>query len=156
MRSSVLEVLRKPYDMHQEIGRELSLSASVGIAFGLRGSADELLRDADIALYAAKGSGRDRHVLFQADMQSALQDRLTTQTELMEALAHDELFLLYKPTFDLRSERVAGVEALLRWRHPTRGTLAPREFLATAEARTRMNSWSRRIRARSLWPSWGQ
>jgi diguanylate cyclase (GGDEF)-like protein len=130
----LLEELRRPYDMREEIGRELSLTASIGIAFGQRGTADELLRDADIALYQAKAAGRNRHVLFQADMQSALQDRLTTQTELMEALAHDELFLLYRPTFDLRSERVAGVEALLRWRHPTRGTLAPREFLPTAEA----------------------
>jgi diguanylate cyclase (GGDEF)-like protein len=70
----LVEALREPYDMREEIGRELSLSASVGVAFGLRGSADELLRDADIALYAAKGSGRDRHVLFHTDMRSALRD----------------------------------------------------------------------------------
>jgi diguanylate cyclase (GGDEF)-like protein len=130
----LLEALRKPYDMRAEIGRELSLTASIGIAFGLRGDADELLRDADIALYAAKAAGRNRHVLFRSDMQSVLQDRLATQMDLIEALHHDELFLLYKPTFDLQSGRVAGVEALVRWRHPTRGTLAPREFLAIAEA----------------------
>jgi diguanylate cyclase (GGDEF)-like protein len=75
----LLDALREPYDMREETGRELSLTASVGIAFGLRGSADELLRDADIALYAAKGSGRDRHVLFQADMQGSLQDRLASR-----------------------------------------------------------------------------
>jgi diguanylate cyclase (GGDEF)-like protein len=75
----LLDVLREPYDMHAEIGRELSLTASVGIAFGLRGSADELLRDADIALYAAKGSGRNRHVLFSADTQGSQHDRLASR-----------------------------------------------------------------------------
>lgn len=129
----LLEVLRHPYDMREEIGRELTLSASIGIAYGLRGSADELLRDADIALYAAKAAGRDRHVLFQSDMQRALQDRLATQLDLAEALHRDELFLLYRPVFDLQTGRVAGVEALLRWRHPRRGTLTPREFLPVAE-----------------------
>ncbi|HTW42766.1 MAG TPA: EAL domain-containing protein [Solirubrobacteraceae bacterium] len=130
----LLEALRRPYDMRAEIGRELSLSASVGIAYGLRGTADELLREADIALYAAKAAGRNRFMLFHANMQSAVQDRLATQMDLIEALERDELFLLYRPTFDLQSERVAGVEALVRWRHPTRGTLAPREFLPIAEA----------------------
>ncbi len=130
----LLEVLRQPYDMREEIGRELSLTASVGIAFGLRGSADELLRDADIALYEAKAAGRNRYVVFSSAMQTAFQDRLRIQMELCEALAHDQLFLLYQPTFDLQSETVTGVEALVRWRHPTRGVLAPAEFVPIAEA----------------------
>ncbi|MGO9761684.1 MAG: putative bifunctional diguanylate cyclase/phosphodiesterase [Solirubrobacteraceae bacterium] len=129
----LLEVLREPYDMTGEIGRELSLTASVGIAFGLRGSADELLRDADIALYEAKAAGRNRQVMFRSDMQTALQDRLTIQMDLVEALAQDQLFLLYQPTFDLQSERVIGVEALLRWHHPMRGVLPPSEFIPIAE-----------------------
>ncbi len=130
----LLEALSEPYDMRGEIGRELSMTASIGIALGLDGTADELLRDADIALYAAKAAGRNRHVLFHDDMHSTLRDRLTTQAELAGALAREELFLLYRPTFDLRSHRVVSVEALLRWRHPTRGTLTPREFLPTAQA----------------------
>jgi diguanylate cyclase (GGDEF)-like protein len=130
----LLEVLREPYDMHGEIGRDLSVTASIGVAFGQRGTADELLRDADIALYEAKAGGRNRHVLFHAGMQAAVQDRLTTQLDLNEALERDQLFLLYQPTFDLQSERVIGVEALIRWRHPTRGTLEPREFIPIAEA----------------------
>jgi predicted signal transduction protein with EAL and GGDEF domain len=130
----LLEVLRQPYDMRKHIGRELTLTASIGLAFGLRGDAGELLRDADVALYQAKAAGRNRHVLFRADMQSAVQDRLTTQMELLEALANDKLFLLYKPTFDLQSGRVAGIEALVRWHHPTRGVLAAREFLPIAES----------------------
>jgi diguanylate cyclase (GGDEF)-like protein len=130
----LLEVLHEPYDMRAEIGRELTLSASIGIAFGLRGSADELLRDADIALYEAKGAGRDRYVLFNSDMQSAFRDRLTVQMDLVEALEQHQLFLLYQPTFDLRSESVIGVEALVRWRHPTRGVLSPADFIPIAES----------------------
>jgi diguanylate cyclase (GGDEF)-like protein len=76
----LLEELRKPYDMRGEIGRELSLSASAGIAFGLRGSADELLRDADIALYAAKAAGRDRHVLFEPGLRGAPGEHMGPQT----------------------------------------------------------------------------
>jgi len=130
----LLEVLREPYDMTRETGRELSLSASVGIAFGLRGSADELLRDADLALYSAKNGGKDRYVSFHSTMQTALQERLAMQLDLGGALERGELFLLYQPTFDLQSGSVIGVEALLRWRHPRRGTLAPAEFMPTAEA----------------------
>jgi len=129
----LLEVLRQPYDMNGEIGRELSVTASVGIAFGLRASADELLRDADIALYEAKAAGRNRYMLFQSEMQTAVQDRLTVQMELSEALQTRALFLLYQPTFDLQSETVIGVEALIRWRHPTRGVLAPAQFIPLAE-----------------------
>jgi len=130
----LLEVLRRPYEMTGETGRELSLTASIGIAFGLRESADELLRDADIALYEAKAAGRNRYMLFQTTMQTAAQDRLSLQMELTEALASDQLFLVYQPTFDLRSEDVIGVEALVRWRHPERGVLTPAEFIPIAEA----------------------
>jgi diguanylate cyclase (GGDEF)-like protein len=130
----LLAVLRQPYDLTKEIGRELSVSASVGIASGLRGSATELLRDADVALYEAKAAGRNRFMLFQASMQTAIQDRLSIQMDLADALAQERLFLLYQPTFDLQSGRVTGVEALLRWRHPTRGVLSPAQFIPAAEA----------------------
>jgi diguanylate cyclase (GGDEF)-like protein/PAS domain S-box-containing protein len=130
----LLEVLHQPYDMNGEAGRELSVTASVGIAFGLRGSADELLRDADIALYEAKAAGRNRYVLFQSEMQTAVQDRLAIQMDLAEAIEREEFFLLYQPTFDLQSERVIGVEALIRWRHPRRGVLGPAEFIPIAES----------------------
>ena len=129
----LLEVLRAPYDMRGEIGRELALSASIGIAFGLRGSPDELLRDADIALYEAKGAGRNRYVLFNSGMETAFRDRLAIQMDLLEGLEKEQFFLLYQPTFDLQSESVIGVEALIRWRHPTRGVLAPADFIPVAE-----------------------
>jgi diguanylate cyclase (GGDEF)-like protein len=129
----LLEVLRQPYDVNGEIGRPLSLTASIGIASGLRESADELLRDADVALYEAKAAGRNRYVAFQSTMQTVARDRLTLEMDLAEALEQRQLFLLYQPTFDLRSESMIGVEALLRWRHPTRGTLPPAEFIPLAE-----------------------
>ncbi len=130
----LLDVLRQPYDENGETGRQLSITASVGIASGLRESADELLRDADVALYEAKATGRNRYVAFQSAMQTVARDRLTLEMDLAEALELRQLFLLYQPTFDLRTESVTGVEALLRWRHPTRGTLPPAEFIPIAEA----------------------
>ncbi len=129
----LLDVLRHPYEMNGKVGRQLSLTVSVGVATGLRQTADDLLRDADLALYEAKAAGRNRYVLFQSVMQTAAEDRLTIELDLAEALARDEFFLLYQPTFDLQSERVIGVEALIRWRHPTRGVLSPQEFIPVAE-----------------------
>ncbi len=85
----LLEVLREPYDMLGEVGRELTVTASIGIAFGLRGTPDELLRDADIALYEAKGAGRNRYVLFNSAMETAFHDRMAIQMDQREALERD-------------------------------------------------------------------
>ncbi len=129
----LLEVLRQPYEIDGHTGRQLSLTASVGIALGERASAAELLRDADVALYEAKAAGKSHYMLFQSSMQTAARDRLTLEMDLAEALEQRQLFLQYQPTFDLQSERVIGVEALIRWRHPTRGVIAPIEFIPVAE-----------------------
>jgi diguanylate cyclase (GGDEF)-like protein len=131
----LLEVLRQPYDidMNGELGRQLSITPSIGVASGLRGDAVELLRDADLALYEAKAAGRNCYVLFESGMQTAAQDKLTLEMELAEALKNKQLFLLYQPTFDLQSESVIGVEALIRWRHPTREIIPPVEFIPLAE-----------------------
>jgi diguanylate cyclase (GGDEF)-like protein len=129
----LLEVLRQPYEMDGQNGRQLSLTASIGIALGGRASAAELLSDADIALYEAKAAGKNRYMLFQSSMQTAARDRLTLEMDLAEALKKRQLFLQYQPTFDLQSERVIGVEALIRWRHPTRGVIPPIEFIPVAE-----------------------
>jgi diguanylate cyclase (GGDEF)-like protein len=129
----VQEVLRQPYDMTEQIGRQLSVTASIGIAMGARMSADELLRDADLALYEAKAAGKNGYAVFQSSMQTAARDRVALQMDLADALEHQQLFLLYQPTFDLKSQRIVGVEALIRWRHPTRGIVSPEEFIPIAE-----------------------
>ncbi len=99
----LLEVLRQPYDLAKAGGRELSLSASVGIAEGLRDSADALLTEADVALCEAKAAGKNRWVRFQAEMQTAALRKLSLEMDLANALNSDEMFLVYQPIFDLRS-----------------------------------------------------
>jgi len=130
----LLDVLREPYDMTKQVGRLLSITASIGVAYGERRSAEELLADADIALYAAKTAGKNRFVLFESAMQTAAQDRMTLELDLGDALEAGELFLAYQPMFDLRSMTATGVEALLRWRHPSRGIIGPDVFIPIAEA----------------------
>jgi diguanylate cyclase (GGDEF)-like protein len=129
----LLESLRRPYDLGEEYGQRSFVTASIGIAIGDRDTADELLRDADIALYEAKSSGRNRYVTFERGMQTASKERLTLEMDLAEAVEEEQLFLLYQPTFDLNTERVVGVEALIRWEHPTRGLIAPDGFIPLAE-----------------------
>ncbi len=96
-------------------------------------SAEQLLADADVALYAAKTAGRNRFVMFESAMQTASQDRLALELDLTDALDRNQLFLVYQPIFDLSSEHAIGVEALLRWRHPTRGIISPDTFIPIAE-----------------------
>lgn len=129
----LLEVLRVPYEIAAQPARHLTMTASIGIAVGPRASAEELLRDAEVAVNEAKGSGGDRHVLFESRMQTAIQDRMTLEMDLAEALQSDQLRLVYQPIFDLRTERPIGLEALLRWQHPTRGMVGPAEFIPVAE-----------------------
>ena len=131
----VLEVLRQPYNLGDTLDRRLSITASVGIASGPHLHADELLRDADLALYQAKLTGRDRFSLFESSMQTASDERLTLELDLAQALEQQQLFLLYQPTFDLRTGSVVGVEALIRWRHPERGIVPPDKFIPIAEQR---------------------
>jgi len=128
----LLAVLNQPYELSDTLGRRLSLSASVGIAVGARVDADELFRDADLALYQAKASGHDRYALFEPSMQTASHDRLLLEMDLAEALEREQLFLLYQPIVELRTETVIGLEALMRWRHPTRGVIAPLDFIPIA------------------------
>jgi diguanylate cyclase (GGDEF)-like protein/PAS domain S-box-containing protein len=127
------DVLREPFHIEGDHGPPLTISASIGIAAGGRISAHELLRDADTALYRAKAMGKNCWALFEPEMQSAVLDRLGLKMDLQSALADDEFFLVYQPLFDLDTMRVYGVEALLRWRHPTRGVVDPDEFVPMLE-----------------------
>ena len=127
------EVLKPAFHIEGIDGMTITVSASIGIAVGDRPSAEDLLRDADIALYRAKAAGRDQSVLFEHSMQSAAKDRLALKSDLDSALEHDQFSLLYQPIFDLDGIRIRGVEALLRWHHPTRGVIAPDVFIPVLE-----------------------
>ena len=129
----ILEVLRQPITLQTPSQSTVTITASMGVATAQGLSAEALMREAHVALYEAKQAGRDRYVLFRSAMQATLQGRLLLQTDLGEALDREELFLLYQPTLDLQSERVVGVEALIRWRHPVRGIVQPNDFIPLAE-----------------------
>ena len=112
--------------------KEVAITASVGIAV-LSDSDNDLLRDADLAMYHAKGIGKGRIEVFNPEMHTALIERLSLEADLARGVANDEFALVYQPIVSLDSGAVTGVEALLRWRHPTRGLLAPESFIAMAE-----------------------
>jgi diguanylate cyclase (GGDEF)-like protein len=126
------EAVARPVELD---GRWISTSASIGIAASRSRvqSADELLRDADVAMYTAKARGKGRFAVFEPSMRAELSDRQQLRDDLSGAVGHGELALLYQPVSDVQSGEVLGFEALLRWNHPTRGELAPAAFLALAE-----------------------
>ena len=127
----ILAVLREPFDVG--MGNPITITTSIGIATGDREAARDLLRDADIALYEAKGAGRNRIAEFRHEMHIAAHDRLALGSDLRGALARRELFLVYQPILDLETGQVRAAEALLRWQHATRGLVPPTEFIALAE-----------------------
>ena len=128
------EALKEPFTLAGEHEAHLIVTASIGIATAPRSSAEEFLRDADIAMYQAKWDGKDRYVVFEPGMQDAVQTRLELEMDLRDALSNDEFFLVYQPTFNLRDMSPTGVEALIRWRHPTRDIVQPNDFIPLLEA----------------------
>jgi diguanylate cyclase (GGDEF)-like protein len=128
----LIDSLRQPVELDD--GREIfSVTASIGLAIGQYSSSDELLRDADLALYAAKAEGKDRYVLFDASLNEDAEDRVALERDLSAAVQDEQFFLLYQPIFDLHTQRAIGVEALVRWRHPERGVIPPNLFIPLAE-----------------------
>jgi EAL domain-containing protein (putative c-di-GMP-specific phosphodiesterase class I) len=111
------------------------ITASVGIATGAAGQHDaaELLRHADVAMYAAKEAGKGRSAVFAPDMDSAIIGQLQLKAELTRAVERGEFAVHYQPTVELETGRLAGVEALVRWEHPTRGLVPPLDFIPLAE-----------------------
>jgi EAL domain-containing protein (putative c-di-GMP-specific phosphodiesterase class I) len=112
----------------------LNVTASIGIAAAPRARAEDLLRDADIAMTQAKWDGKGRSVVFRTEMREAAERRMELESDLRSALVNGQFFLVYQPTFDLRDMRPTGVEALIRWRHPTRGVVAPNSFIPLLES----------------------
>lgn len=115
-------------------GQEVYSSASIGIAVSTgEDRAEDLLRDADTAMYSAKGAGKARHQLFQVGMRQDVASQLQLETDLRRAIEREELVLFYQPIVALATNRVIGFEALARWRHPERGFLGPEYFIPLAE-----------------------
>ena len=125
----LLTTLSAPFEV---AGQGVALTASIGVATaGAPG--EDLLRNADLAMYHAKGSGKNRYDVFEQSMHTALVRRLALEEELQRAVEDDELMLVYQPIVGLRTGKLVGVEALLRWNHPERGVLGPDEFIQVAE-----------------------
>ncbi|MBI4183728.1 MAG: EAL domain-containing protein [Proteobacteria bacterium] len=128
----LLDSIAAPFTL---AGQPLSVTASAGVAFFPDDAtdADALLQSADAAMYRAKRRGRNRYEYGSPEMYSGAREDARTERELARALGRGEFFLIYQPILNVRSGRVTAAEALLRWRHPERGTLAPDDFLALAE-----------------------
>jgi diguanylate cyclase (GGDEF)-like protein/PAS domain S-box-containing protein len=136
-----LAVLYPPFEVGD---REIRISASIGIsirrssvehrdALTAPATADDLLREADIALYQAKATGKGRFAVFDPSMSTLALQRLELVTDLQRAIERGELFVQFQPEIDLETEQIVGAEALIRWRHPRRGTVLPGEFIPVAE-----------------------
>jgi predicted signal transduction protein with EAL and GGDEF domain len=129
---NIMAAFSSPYMIRH---RDFFVTCTIGIAiFPDHGSfADELLRTAGLALHEAKTLGGNRGVIYGEHMRARSVARLELETELRRALEANELFLAYQPQIELSSGRIASVEALVRWRHPTRGIVPPDEFISVAE-----------------------
>src|SRR5438094_622842 len=116
-------------------GKEVFTSVSIGIALGnlTYEQPEDVLRDADTAMYRAKSLGKARYEVFDADMRASVLARLQLETDLRRALEREEFQNFYQPIVSLDSGRIVGFEALLRWQHPTRGLLGPEQFISVAE-----------------------
>jgi diguanylate cyclase (GGDEF)-like protein len=135
----IIAALQAPFDLE---GREVFVTASVGIAVG--SDAEELLRCSDVAMYRAKATGKAQYVVYAPRMDEDVVGRLELVADLRRARIDEEFVLHYQPTVELSTGAVVGVEALVRWQHPTRGLLQPSSFIPLAEETGRIveiGSW---------------
>ncbi len=128
----IFEAFRAPFEYD---GKALLLRASAGIAIGdsANQDADELLRNADVAMYVAKGRGKGRYELYQQTMHVSMIERLELLGDLQRAMDRQEFIVHYQPAVALDTGHIVGVEALVRWEHPTRGLLPPAQFIPLTE-----------------------
>ncbi|MCJ2130781.1 EAL domain-containing protein [Methylobacterium sp. E-045] len=128
----VIDAVQLPVDLD---GRTVSVGISIGIAVGPQdgGNADQLFKNADIALYRAKAAGRSTYRYYEPDMDAVIAERNALELDLREAVRLGEFALFYQPIIDLRNDRLSGFEALMRWRSPTRGLVSPGAFIPLAE-----------------------
>ena len=128
----LVDVVRQPFDV-DGVDTLMRVTASVGIALGDRPGGEDLVRDADFALYEAKGAGRNRVVVFREDMPGAAKQGAELEFDLRSALEREEFRLAYQPIYDIDGLTLVGFEALLRWAHPTLGLVQPGDFIPTLE-----------------------
>ena len=128
----VFHAIRTPIDC---MGHHLTSDASIGIALAPRhGTAlDQILKNADLAMYAAKSAGRRTYRFFEPEMDAKVRERRQLEIDLRHAIAHGGLEVYYQPCLALKDDRITGCEALVRWRHPERGMVSPAEFIPIAE-----------------------
>src|SRR5581483_8503771 len=124
--SRIVEAIAKPFEVN---GHRIEISSSIGITLAPRDGteADELLRHADLALYRTKASGRNGYSFFRPEMADHILVRRTLEADLKKALQEDGLALSYQPIVTVGDRKVVGFEALMRWTHPSRGTIPPAE-----------------------------
>jgi diguanylate cyclase (GGDEF)-like protein len=129
---SLLQALQQPLMIH---GTEVMPGASIGLTLSDLGyrTTDEILRDADLAMYAAKAAGRHRVAVFDTSMHERIAEKLKLEGELRHAIGEGQLSVAYQPLYDLEPYRLSGFEALARWEHPERGPISPAVFIALAE-----------------------
>ncbi len=130
--SRLIEVIGAPYEIG---GRQVAIELSIGIALAPNDGRDpeQLLKNADLALYRAKSDGRGLYRFFEPEMDARMQARRALEIDLRKAIANNEFELFYQPLVDMRTERVTGFEALIRWHHPERGMIPPLDFIGVAE-----------------------
>jgi diguanylate cyclase (GGDEF)-like protein len=129
---TLIEQVSRPYTIE---GHKVTIGASVGIAIGDpgRSGADALVRNSDLALYAAKAAGRGKHCFYEASMHSEAAERQLLENDLRQAIDRGELSVNYQPIVHAAGEEVSGFESLVRWQHPTRGPISPSKFIPLAE-----------------------
>jgi diguanylate cyclase (GGDEF)-like protein/PAS domain S-box-containing protein len=128
----ILDSVKKPFNIN---GHEIFIGASIGVSIYPHAGTtlDELIKNADIAMYKVKNSGKDGFLVFNSDMKNPASERLSLEQDLRHALEHDEFEICYQPQIDIKSGTINGVEALIRWNHPTQGRLFPAQFIPIAE-----------------------
>ena len=129
---TLIEQVSRPYIIE---GHRVIIGASVGIAIGDPGKscADSMIRNADLALYAAKAAGRGKHSFYEASMHSEAADRQLLENDLRQALDRGEMWVAFQPIVNVASEEISGFESLVRWNHPKRGPISPDKFIPIAE-----------------------
>jgi diguanylate cyclase (GGDEF)-like protein len=153
----IIESVSLPYDIR---GEEARIGVSIGIDIALNGSVspDDMLKNADMALYTAKGAGRGTFRFFEPDMDANIRHRHALERDLCSALERNEFVLYYQPIVNASSGQPCGFEALVRWNHPTRGLVSPGSFMSTAEESgliTAIGEWILReaCREAATWPA---